>query len=356
MAKTVVGLFDTTQEAQSVVQDLVNGGFDRNNISLVANDPNGEHMQHSTTARGAVGAAEDTAAEAGDHAAHAAGGAAGGAIAGGVVGGGIGLVLGLLGAVAVPVIGPIIAAGPIAAALTGAGIGAVAGGLLGALTNAGVPEEDAHYYTEGVNRGGTLLMVKSPDEQAQTAYDIMQQHGAVDIEERGAQYKQSGFTGYDPNAQAVNTTTTETMTTRTAQQPMQARQAVQGQEVLPVVQEEMSVGKRQVQRGGARVYTHVSEQPVEQQVQLRDEQITIDRQPVNRAVSQADMANMKDGTIEVTETDEEPVVSKQARVVEEVHVGKQVSERTETVRDQVRRSDVEVEQLGTDQNQQGNRR
>ena len=120
----------------------------------------------------------------------------------------------------------------------------------------------------------------------------------------------------------------------------------QQEAVLPVVEEQMAVGKREVERGGARITTHVTEQPVEAQVNLRDEQIKIDRQAVNRPLTAADQAILQNGAaIEVTETDEEPVVAKQARVVEEVRVGKQVSERTETVRDSVKRTDVEVEQL-----------
>ena len=368
MAKTVVGLFDTNQEAQAVVQDLVNDGFARNNISIVANDPNGEHMQHNSKATASAAGGEGIhQGDTGEHAANTAGAAAGGAITGGLVGGGIGLVLGLLGAVAVPVIGPIIAAGPIAAALTGAGIGAVAGGLLGALTHAGVPEEDAHYYAEGVQRGGTLIMINAPDDRAQRAYEIIEDHGAVDIEERAAQYKQAGWTGFNPNAQpvvanakqVVETTTTTTAAAPVSQprpvvqqpqpqpRPVQQAQArqLQGEEVLPVVQEELAVGKRAVRRGGARIFTRLTEQPVEEQVTLHDEKVTIDRQAVSRPVSQADLVAFKDGVIEVTATGEEAVVSKQARVIEEVRVGKEVSERAETVREQVRRTDVEVEQI-----------
>ncbi len=334
MAKTIVGLFDTTQEAQSVVQDLVNSGFQRNTISLVANNATGTNETGSTQ----------------DHSSgeNAAKGAGAGAVTGGLVGGGVGLVLSLLGAVAVPVVGPIIAAGPIVAILTGAGVGAAAGGLLGALTGAGVPEEDAHYYAEGVNRGGTLVMVNSPDEQADTAYDIMQRHGAVDIDERGAEYKKSGWTGYNANPQTAQprTQTTTTKTTSTTQ-PQTRQTSDQGEAVLPVMQEELQVGKREVQRGGVRVYSHVTEQPVQEQVQLREEQVNVERRPVNRAVSQSDMAAFKEGSFEVTETDEEAIVSKQARVVEEVAINKNVQQRTETIKDTVRRTDVDVEQLGT---------
>jgi hypothetical protein len=193
MAKTVVGLFDTAAEAQNVVQDLVNSGFERNEISLVANDARGEYAKYRE-----AGATESGAAE----------GAGAGALGGGVLGGVLGLLVGV-GALAIPGIGPVLAAGPLAAALgtagastlVGAGIGAAAGGLIGALVGAGIPEEDASFYAEGIRRGGTLVMVKTSDDMAQRAYDVLQRHGAVDVEERSGTWRQSGWSGFDPNAQ-----------------------------------------------------------------------------------------------------------------------------------------------------------
>ena len=102
------------------------------------------------------------------------------------------------------------------------------------------------------------------------------------------------------------------------------------------------------------MYSRVTEKPVEEQVQLREEQVSVERRPVNRALSGADRDAFKEGTIEMTETAEEAVVSKQARVVEEVVVRKDVQERTETVRDTVRRTDVEVEKLGAERGQSAN--
>ena len=78
---------------------------------------------------------------------------------------------------------------------------------------------------------------------------------------------------------------------------------------------------------------------------MREEHVTVERHAVNRPVDAATMSNLREGVIEVTETAEVPVVSKEARVVEEVVVGKQATERTETVHDTVRRTDVEVEQI-----------
>jgi uncharacterized protein (TIGR02271 family) len=125
--------------------------------------------------------------------------------------------------------------------------------------------------------------------------------------------------------------------------------ATDGDVAIPVVEEELQVGKREVNRGGVRVYSHMTERPVEENVQLREEHVRVQRNPVNRPASEADFQAFKEGTIEVTETAEEAVVSKQARVVEEVVVGKDVIERTQTVRDSVRKTDVEVEEVAPEQ-------
>jgi uncharacterized protein (TIGR02271 family) len=114
---------------------------------------------------------------------------------------------------------------------------------------------------------------------------------------------------------------------------------------IPIVEEELQIGKRQVQRGGVRVYSRVVETPVEEEVQLREERIRVDRTPVNRVASAADFETFKEGTIELTEMGEEVVVAKQARVVEELTVGKDVTERTQKVQDTVRHTEVDVEEI-----------
>jgi len=112
---------------------------------------------------------------------------------------------------------------------------------------------------------------------------------------------------------------------------------------IPVVEEEVQVGKRAVERE-VRVHTTVTEQPIEEQVHLREEHVTVERRPADRPASGADQAVFKEGVIEITETVEEPVVAKQARVVEEVVIHKEATDHVETIRDTVRRTDVEVEQ------------
>ena len=133
---------------------------------------------------------------------------------------------------------------------------------------------------------------------------------------------------------------------RTAAVPVAAATLnAKGEQVLQVVEESLALGKREVQRGGVRVFSHLTERPVEESINLHEEHVTVERHAVNRPVDANTFNTVKEGVIEVRETAEVPVVSKEARVVEEVVVGKQATDRVETVRDTVRRTDVEVEEI-----------
>jgi uncharacterized protein (TIGR02271 family) len=194
----------------------------------------------------------------------------------------------------------------------------------------GLPAEDIGYYSEGVRRGGLLVSVETDEGHIDRAAEILEDHGAVNVEEKAAEWQRSGWS-------APTASTTATTAGRAGEE---AR--------IPVVEEQLKVGKRAVRRGGVRVYTHVEEQPVSEAVTLREEHVEVERHPVDRPVSGADIQAFKEGTLELTETAEEAVASKEARVVEEVVVSKGVTEREETVRDTVRRTDVEVEELGAE--------
>ena len=112
---------------------------------------------------------------------------------------------------------------------------------------------------------------------------------------------------------------------------------------IPVVEEDITIGKREVERGHVRIFSRVTEQPVEESVRLREEKVTVERRPADRPATAADFAAAEQEAIEITETAEEPVVSKRARVVEEVVVHKEVTERTETVRGTERHTEVDVQ-------------
>ena len=132
------------------------------------------------------------------------------------------------------------------------------------------------------------------------------------------------------------------------------REAGENEATLPVIEEQLKIGKRAVESGAAHVHTRVEEVPVEETVNLREEKVTVERRPVNRPVEDTPAA-FTEGTIEVTEMAEVPVVGKEARVVEEVVIDKEVSQRQETVRDTVKRTDVEVDEIDIDADKRGNR-
>jgi len=180
--RTVVGVFNSVGDAQSAVRELEAEGISRDNISLVANK---NATGYDTMDPADRDKASDVVADAG---------------IGAAIGGVGGLLLAAAGAVTIPVIGPILAAGPIAAALTGAGIGAATGGLIGALTESGVPEEHANYYAEGVRRGDVLVTIRTDDSRADRVSDILDRNHAVDVDERVADWRNRGWSGYSSTA------------------------------------------------------------------------------------------------------------------------------------------------------------
>lgn len=175
--KTVIGAFDSSIQAEKAAQDIVNAGFTRDDISIVANNEGGQYapITETTTDGTVTGHAVGRDAKVGAE-----------------WGAGIGFLVGLTG-LAIPGLGWIAGAGWLMGTLLGAGTGAVIGGLVGALTHVGVPEEEAIHYTEAVRRGSVLLAVRAADDQAVRIANILQSDGAINIDERGAQYRQEGF-------------------------------------------------------------------------------------------------------------------------------------------------------------------
>jgi stress response protein YsnF len=192
--------------------------------------------------------------------------------------------------------------------------------------------EHASTYHEAVQRGSSVVVVDARDEaQAGQAVECLHELGAINVDERAQQWRASGWAP-PPVGQSRGT--------------LRDDAPPQGQEgVLDVVQEELHVGKRSLDKGGVRVVQRVTEKPVREVVRLREEHATVDRRPVDREATTGDLNAFKEGTLEVRESAEEAVVGKTARVVEEVRVGKEVREREQTVEDKVRRKDVDVQRM-----------
>jgi uncharacterized protein (TIGR02271 family) len=290
-SEIVTGMFRDRDSAERAYTSLSERGYSKDDINVIMSDEtrNKYYPEGSDAADTELGS-------------KALEGTGTGAAIGGTTGAILGAIAAIGTSVALPGLG-LLVAGPLAGALVGAGAGGAAGGLIGAMVGSGIPEDRAKEYEAGVKEGG-IVMGFNPRSDEDAEY----------FEREWNSNKAEGV--------------------------------YRGETTIPVVEEELQVGKREVERGGVRVESHVTEKPVAQEVQLREERVHVERRPVDRPVTDADEA-FREGTLEVTERAEEAVVGKTARVVEEVVVGKQVEEHTETVRDTVRRTDVDVQEVDT---------
>lgn len=302
MQQTLVAVFDNRNDAQQALEDLVSSGFSRNQARLSEGDPSGDTSLTRSSTTSASGA---TLADDGSF---------------------------------------------------GSGIKNFFSDLFGTDRS-----EPAQMYSEAVTRGHYVLTLTADSlPEVERAADIVERHGPVDIDEHSEQWGMGA---------AGATSGAELGAMRQSQQGAQQGQAMSQQfagtqdasiggtqsyqggqrsdtTAIPVIQEELKVGKRAVERGGVRIYQRVVETPVNESIGLREEHVNVERHAVNRPVDPSDVNAFQETTIELRETAEEAVVEKSARVVEEVVVGKEVTQRTEQVSDTVRRTEVEIEQLG----------
>ena len=267
MSYTVVGIFDSKNEARQAMDELIQKGFVKENIDFSEGKYNDDSAQTSTTA-------------------------------------------------------------------SNTGIGDSVGSFFSNLFSD--DQTQAQNYSNVARDAEAILTVQADSqERANEVAAIFDRYGSVDIDERSAQYQnQKGFSQTSDNVQNVDT----------------ANRASTGDTTIPIIEEDLQVGKRALETGGVRVRSRVIEKPVEEHLRLRQERVIVNRHPVNRAVTDADMTNFKQGDFEITERGEEAVVSKQARVVEEIEIGKKVEERDEVINETVRRTDVDVEEINTDVN------
>ena len=221
-------------------------------------------------------------------------------------------------------------------------------GLLDSLRDLFLPDEDRYTYAEGLRRGGYLVSVNATDAEYEQVLDILDDEGTIDIDERAESWRAEGWSetssavarpGGTVNLSADPGTTGARLGVGSG---TSADRTAGGEEVIPVAEERLHVGKREVDHGRVRVRSYVVETPVSEQVSLREERVAVERRPVDRDIGSTEDA-FRERTIEMEERSEEAVVSKEARVKEELVVKKEVEQRTETVSDTVRSTKVEVE-------------
>jgi uncharacterized protein (TIGR02271 family) len=211
--------------------------------------------------------------------------------------------------------------------------------------------EDRAAYGEGLRRGGFMLCAQvAEDEDADKIVSVLEQTSGVDLDERQTSWRNEGWTGSSSqqttgqsafgSSQDRDTSFGGSTTGSTD------RSNIVEEEHIPIIDEQLRVGKREIERGGARVRSYVEERPVHESVNLREEHVNVTRRPVDQQISGADLDNdlLQDRTIEMRETAEEAVIAKEARVTEEVVIQKTADQRTQEVDDTVRHTEVEVDE------------
>jgi uncharacterized protein (TIGR02271 family) len=222
-----------------------------------------------------------------------------------------------------------------------------------------LPEEDRHAYAEGLRRGGYVVSVRTSQAHYNQVLDILDAEGTVDIEQRESAWRSEGWSGYQPgkmgvagsaagptgstSASMMGGATAPSMARGTAASATGAAATAAREEIIPVAEEQLRVGKREVGHGRVRIRSYTVETPVTEQIGLREEHVTLERRPVDRPLTAADSAALfRERTIEAEERAEEAVIAKDVRIKEEIAVGKKVEQRTQTVSDKVRHTEVEV--------------
>jgi hypothetical protein len=183
---------------------------------------------------------------------------------------------------------------------------------------------EAAVLGRSLKEGSVIVSVRVPESEAPKVMSLLDSHKPVDVLDRAKAYGLVGATAEAPKATAP------------------AKLA--GEEMLRVAEEQINVGKRLFESGHTRVRRYMVEKPVEANITLHEEHAEVIRRAITDPAYIKDI-DWSDKTIDVTETVEEAVVNKTARVTEEVVIRRQGSDRTQTVHDTVRRQQVDVEQV-----------
>ena len=294
--QTVIGVFDSIDEAQSARESLLNSGFEASELRVQSSSEMEQRGNSSSTMTNPAGKDQDE---------------------------------GFM-----------------------AGVGRFFHNLFGSDDT-----EQAGHYSEAVRRGSAVLTVTlADDSRVEQARSALASAGAVDIDKRTESWRQDGYAGFDPASAPYKSEQILAERSRNQEQMNMAKQPVNPNAsntvrnsevadgtVIPVIREELEVGKREIDLGTVRVVSRTETRPVEEQVQLREERAEIERRAIDRPATEADLKAFEGGSIEIHETAERAAVSKTARVVEEVVVGTDAKTRTETISDQVRNTVVEVD-------------
>jgi uncharacterized protein (TIGR02271 family) len=216
-------------------------------------------------------------------------------------------------------------------------------GLWRRLFGSNVLDHEATVYGRAIEGGGVVVTVRVPQEEVPRVMGLLDTHDPVDVLQRAAKV------GAVPAnlAKTAATAAVSAVPVTAAAKAVAAAVKPDAADVIRLAEEQLTVGKRLVQEGTTRIRRFVTEKPVEASITLHEEHAQVLRKAINDPNYIADV-DWSDRTIEVIESAEQAVVSKSARVVEEVVVRKEGTDHVETVRDKVRRQQVDVEHLDAD--------
>ena len=220
-------------------------------------------------------------------------------------------------------------------------------GFWASLEDLFMPSDDRAVHAEAMHRGRIMVAVTVDQGHAATAENILEEQGTVDLDEREASWRTEGWSAAAPIAATASATRVSDTSATSASSGVAAtgtaRSAAASDEgVISLYEEKLNVGKRQVSAGRVKIRSYVVETPVNQQVNLRSESVQVERHAVDRPVGGGE-ALFQDRVIEAEEHAEEAVISKTARVTEEISLRKTADEQTKTISDTVRRTEVEVD-------------
>lgn len=201
-------------------------------------------------------------------------------------------------------------------------------------------DDEADRYSRVAGTSDCIVTVHAQsDSEADRAADLLDEYGAIDVDERSSSLGNVSGSRSDVGDR-MDISERSDISSR-------ADVTSDRDSSIPIIREDLHVDKRMEERGGVRVRSRIVERPVEEHVRLREEHVRVERNPVDRPISNSDLGAFREGEIELTERAEVPVVNKEARVVEEVRLSKETTEHDETIRDTVRSTDVDIENLGT---------
>jgi stress response protein YsnF len=183
----------------------------------------------------------------------------------------------------------------------------------------GTPDEARQYGERGQRSNALIAVHTQSPEEARRAASILDKYDTVNLNDSAGQ-------AYSGQMESSGTNG-----------------------AIPIIEEEIRIEKREVETGGVVLRSRIVERPVEENLRLREERVRIERVPVDRPANEADLASFQEGSIELTERAEVPVISKEARVVEEINIGREVEEHDETIRETVRKTDVQAEEFRKDE-------